>query len=75
MDQELLECLLDTCAAITVIRRNLLPSKPAPISKMKILGIFPGVDNKLYGPKMVTLRINDTDYQYPVYEADIKDNA
>jgi len=69
-----MQCVLDSGAAICVVRKGALITPTPPVSKLKLKGVLPGT-GKLYGPKQAEFEIQGKNYKYPVYEADIQEDC
>ena len=69
-----MQCVLDSGAAISVVRKGALTTPTPPVSKLKLKGVLPGT-GKLYGPKLAEFEIQGKIYKYPVYEADIQEDC
>jgi len=65
---------LDSGAAISVVKKGLLPSPTPSKSKLKLKGVLPR-SGTLYGPKQVTFQINNKKYDFPVYESEIEEDC
>ena len=67
------KCLVDTGAAITVIKRGHLPGKSSEPAGLRMKGVLPGT-GILYGPIYVTFEIQDM-FPIAAYEAVISEDC
>ena len=72
IDDKAAQCVLDTGAALCVIKKGFLTTPTS--GKLKLKGVLPGTGT-LYGPKLVKFHINGTSYKSPIYEADIQEDC
>jgi len=70
-DGKPVSALIDTGAAISIIRKGFLPTLTPPESKLKLKGVLPGTGT-LYGPEMVDFKIGKDSYKFPIYESEIE---
>ena len=73
-DGKPLSALIDPGAAISIIRKEFLPTPTPPESRLKLKGVLPGTGT-LYGPKMVDFRISKDSYKCPINESEIEEEC
>jgi len=72
IDDKAAQCVLDTGAALCVIKKGFLTTPTS--GKLKLKGVLPGTGT-LYGPKLVKFNINGTSYKFHIYEAHIQEDC
>ena len=74
IDDKPAQCILDTGAAICVVKKGFLTTPTPPKAKLKLKGVLPGTGT-LYGPKLAKFDINGKSYKFPIYEAEIQEDC
>ena len=74
MDEVISECLVDTGAAISVVKRAHLPGKPPEPARLRMKGVLPGT-GILYGPRYVTFEMQEKLFPIAAYEAGINEDC
>ena len=73
IDDKPAQCILDTEAAICVVKGFLTTPTP-PKAKLKLKGVLSGTGT-LYGPKLAKFDINGKSYNFQIYEAEIQEDC